>query len=160
MFGSVALFALLIQIFTGLLLALNYGATPSEAHASVRFIMTELTGGSMIRGLHHWGASAMIIVVAVHMLQTFLWGAYKKPREATWMIGCVLLLLTMAFGLTGYLLPWGQPRVLGHGGNDADRGDWLQAQGRMCSVYWGRMRIASASLRSRVFIRRTLCCCR
>jgi ubiquinol-cytochrome c reductase cytochrome b subunit len=105
-FGSVALFAFLIQLVTGLLLALNYGATPSEAHASLRYIMTQVTGGAIIRGLHHWGASAMIIVVGLHMIQTFLWGAYKKPREATWMAGSILLLLTMAFGLSGYLLPW------------------------------------------------------
>src|SRR5262249_49512024 len=105
-FGSVALFAFLIQIVTGLLLALNYGATPGEAHASIRYIMLELTGGPMIRGLHHWGSSAMIVVVVLHMAQTFLWSAYKKPREATWILGCVLLLLTLAFGLTGYLLPW------------------------------------------------------
>lgn len=105
-FGSVALFAFLIQVATGLLLALNYGGTPSEAHSSLRYIMTELTGGAMIRGLHHWGSSAMIIVVALHMAQVFLWGAYKKPREATWILGVVLLLLTLGFGLTGYLLPW------------------------------------------------------
>ncbi len=105
-FGSVALFAFLIQAATGFLLALNYGATPSEAHSSIRYIMTELTGGSMIRGLHHWGASAMIIVVVLHMIQTFIWGAYKRPREATWIVGCTLLLMVMAFGLTGYLLPW------------------------------------------------------
>jgi ubiquinol-cytochrome c reductase cytochrome b subunit len=105
-FGSVALFAFLIQAATGFLLALNYGATPSEAHSSIRYIMTELTGGPIIRGLHHWGASAMIVVVVLHMLQTFIWGAYKRPREATWIVGCTLLLMVMAFGLTGYLLPW------------------------------------------------------
>lgn len=105
-FGSVALFAFLIQAATGVLLALNYGPTPSEAHASVRYIMTQLTGGAMIRGLHHWGASAMIVVVVLHMIQVFLWGAYKKPREATWIVGVLLLLMTLAFGLTGYLLPW------------------------------------------------------
>ncbi|MEO8098043.1 MAG: cytochrome b N-terminal domain-containing protein [Acidobacteriota bacterium] len=105
-FGSVALFALLIQAATGFLLALNYGATPGEAHASIRYIMTELTGGSIIRGLHHWGASCMIVVVVLHMIQTFVWGAYKRPREATWIVGCALLLMVMAFGLTGYLLPW------------------------------------------------------
>ncbi len=105
-FGSVALFAFLIQAATGFLLALNYGATPSEAHSSVRYIMTELTGGAMIRGLHHWGASAMIVVVVLHMLQVFVWGAYKKPREATWIVGCLLLTMVLAFGLTGYLLPW------------------------------------------------------
>lgn len=105
-FGSVALFSFLIQVFTGILLALNYAPTPGEAWSSVRYIMTELTGGPLIRGLHHWGASIMIVVVVLHMVQAFLWGAYKKPREATWMLGVVLLLLTLAYGLTGYLLPW------------------------------------------------------
>ena len=59
-----------------------------------------------MRGLHHWGASMIIVIVVLHMVQVFLWGAYKKPREATWMVGVVLLLLTLAYGLTGYLLPW------------------------------------------------------
>ena len=104
--GSVALFAFLTQVFTGTLLALNYAPTPGEAYNSLRYIVTELTAGQLIRGLHHWGASLMIVVVVLHMAQVFLWGAYKKPREATWMVGGVLLLLTLAYGLTGYLLPW------------------------------------------------------
>jgi ubiquinol-cytochrome c reductase cytochrome b subunit len=105
-FGSVALFCFLVQVFTGILLAMNYAPTPGEAYNSVRYIATELTGGRMIRGLHHWGASMMIIVVVLHMVQTLLWGAYKRPREATWIVGVFLLLLTFAYGLTGYLLPW------------------------------------------------------
>jgi ubiquinol-cytochrome c reductase cytochrome b subunit len=105
-FGSVAMFLFLVQAFTGILLGLNYGASPSEAHQSLRYIMNELTGGSLIRGLHHWGASAMVIVVVLHMIQVFVWGAYKKPREATWLAGVILLLFTLAFALTGYLLPW------------------------------------------------------
>ncbi|MBI1790265.1 MAG: cytochrome b N-terminal domain-containing protein [Acidobacteria bacterium] len=105
-FGSVALFLFLIQAFTGILLAFNYAPTPGEAYNSLRYIVTEVTGGRLIRGLHHWGASMMIVVVVLHMLQVFLWGAYKKPRETTWMAGVVLLLLTLAYGLTGYLLPW------------------------------------------------------
>jgi len=104
--GSVAMFCFMVQAVTGILLALNYAATPPDAHASLRFILTELTSGRLIRGLHHWGASMMIVVVGMHLLQVFLWGSYKKPREATWMLGCVLLLLTLGFGLTGYLLPW------------------------------------------------------
>src|SRR6476619_2025731 len=105
-FGSVALFCFLVQVFTGILLAMNYAPTPGEAYNSVKYIATELTGGRMIRGLHHWGASMMIVVVVLHMCQVFLYGSYKKPREATWMLGVVLLLLTLAYGLTGYLLPW------------------------------------------------------
>ncbi len=104
--GSVALFAFLTQFFTGILLAFNYAPTPGDAYDSLRYIVTQLTGGALIRGLHHWGASLMIIVVVLHMTQVFLWGAYKKPREATWLVGCVLLLVTLAYGLTGYLLPW------------------------------------------------------
>src|SRR6476620_8817403 len=104
--GSVAVFMFLVQAFTGALLAFNYAPTPGEAYNSLRYILTELTGGRLIRGLHHWGASMMIVVVVLHMVQVFLWGAYKKPREATWMIGVVLLLLTLGYGLTGYLLPW------------------------------------------------------
>jgi ubiquinol-cytochrome c reductase cytochrome b subunit len=105
-FGSIAVFAFMVQVFTGILLSFNYAPTPGEAWNSVRYIMTELTGGAMIRGLHHWGASMMIVVVVLHMVQVFLWGAYKRPREGTWIVGVFLLLLTMAYGLTGYLLPW------------------------------------------------------
>src|SRR5436190_10813732 len=105
-FGSVAMFLFLTQVFTGILLAFNYAPTPGEAYNSVKYIMTELTGGRMIRGLHHWGASMIIVVVVLHMVQVFLYGAYKKPREATWIAGVFLLLLTFAYGLTGYLLPW------------------------------------------------------
>jgi len=105
-FGSVALFLILIQFFTGMILAFNYAPTPGDAYNSLRYILTELTGGRLMRGLHHWGASMMIVVVVLHMVQVFLYGAYKKPREATWMVGVVLLLVTLAYGLTGYLLPW------------------------------------------------------
>src|SRR3954454_12917161 len=105
-FGSIALFLFMTQAFTGILLAFNYAPTPGEAYNSLKYIITELTGGRMIRGLHHWGASMIIVVVVLHMCQVFLYGAYKKPREATWMVGVVLLLLTLAYGLTGYLLPW------------------------------------------------------
>ena len=105
-FGSVAVFLFLTQAFTGALLAFNYAPTPGDAYNSLRYILTELTGGRLIRGLHHWGASMMIVVVVLHMVQVFLYGAYKKPREATWIVGVVLLLVTLAYGLTGYLLPW------------------------------------------------------
>src|SRR5579862_6089220 len=105
-FGSVAVFLFLVQALTGALLAFNYAATPGDAYNSLRYILTEVTAGRLIRGLHHWGASMMIVVVVLHMVQVFLYGSYKKPREATWIVGVVLLLLTLAYGLTGYLLPW------------------------------------------------------
>src|ERR1700720_4230641 len=105
-FGSVAIFLFLVQSFTGVLLAFNYAPLPGDSYNSLRYILTELTAGRLIRGLHHWGASMMIVVVVMHMLQVFLYGSYKRPREATWMAGVGLLLLTLAYGLTGYLLPW------------------------------------------------------
>jgi len=105
-FGSVAVFLFLTQAFTGAMLAFNYAPTPGDAYNSLRYIITEVTAGRLMRGLHHWGASMMIVVVVLHMIQVFLYGAYKKPRETTWMLGVVLLLLTLAYGLTGYLLPW------------------------------------------------------
>jgi quinol-cytochrome oxidoreductase complex cytochrome b subunit len=105
-FGSVAVFLFLVQGFTGILLAFNYAPTPGDAYNSLQYIVREVTCGRLIRGLHHWGASMMVVLVFVHMAQVFLYGAYKKPREATWMVGVVLLLVTQAFALTGYLLPW------------------------------------------------------
>jgi len=105
-FGSVALFLMLIQFFTGAMLAFNYAPTPGDAYSSLRYILTEVTAGRLMRGLHHWGASMLIVIVVLHMVQVFLWGAYKKPREGTWIVGVILLLLTLAYGLTGYLLPW------------------------------------------------------
>ncbi len=104
--GSVALFLFMVQAFTGIMLAFNYAPTPGEAYDSLRYILTALTAGPLMRGLHHWGASMIVVVVILHMVQAFLYGAYKKPRETTWMVGVVLLLVTLAYGLTGYLLPW------------------------------------------------------
>src|SRR3984885_11306254 len=104
--GSMAVFFFVIQVFTGAMLAFNYAPTPGEAYNSVKYIMTELTAGPLMRGLHHWGTSMMLIIVVLHMIQVFIYGAYKKPREATWMVGVVLLLITLVFGLSGYLLPW------------------------------------------------------
>jgi len=105
-FGSVALFLFFVQAFTGVLLAFNYAPQPGDAYHSLQYIVNQITGGRLIRGLHHWGSSLMVIVVGLHMIQVALWGAYKKPREATWILGVLLLLLVLAFGLTGYLLPW------------------------------------------------------
>jgi ubiquinol-cytochrome c reductase cytochrome b subunit len=105
-FGSVAMFLFMVQAFTGIMLSFNYAPTPGDSYDSLRYILTALTAGPLMRGLHHWGATLIVIIVGVHMIQVFLWGAYKKPREATWMVGVVLLLITLAFGLTGYLLPW------------------------------------------------------
>ena len=117
--GSTAVFFFVIQVFTGGLLAFNFAPTPGDSYNSVKYIMTELTGGKLIRGLHHWGASMMLIIVVLHMTQVFLYGAYKKPREATWMVGVVLLLITLVFRADRLSVALGQSRVLGHRGHHA-----------------------------------------
>lgn len=105
-FGSVLLFLFLIQTLTGILLSLNYAPTAAEAYTSLTYIVREVAGGRVMHGLHHWGASLIIVVVFIHMAQVFLFGAFRRPREVTWLVGAALLLLTLAFALTGYLLPW------------------------------------------------------
>jgi quinol-cytochrome oxidoreductase complex cytochrome b subunit len=106
--GSATLFIATLQIVTGILLTIYYVPTPDHAYDSVIYITTQLPAGWFIRGLHHWGASAMIILAALHMLRVFFYGAYKYPREVTWLTGVVLLLVVVGFGFTGYLLPWDQ----------------------------------------------------
>jgi ubiquinol-cytochrome c reductase cytochrome b subunit len=106
--GSVLLFLLILQATTGALLAFYYSPSASDAWASVAYVEDEVSLGWFIRGLHHHGASAMVIAAGLHMLQVAVWGAYKKPREVTWWVGVLLLGLILAFALTGYLLPWDQ----------------------------------------------------
>jgi len=104
--GSATLFVFILQAVTGMFLAMYYSPSPDHAYDSIQFIMNEVMFGRVIRGLHHWGASAMVCLVTAHMLRVFIMGAYKYPREMTWVAGVVLLLLTLGFGFTGYLLPW------------------------------------------------------
>jgi len=104
--GSVSLFLFLLQGVTGVFLAMYYSPTPDHAYDSIRYIMDEVAFGSLVRGLHHWGASLMVITVVLHMVRTFVMAAYKYPRELTWQVGVLLLIVVLAFGFTGYLLPW------------------------------------------------------
>lgn len=106
--GSATLFMAVNQIVTGILLTIYYVPTPDHAYDSVQYITTQVPAGWLIRGLHHWGASAMVVLTALHMLRVLLHGAYKYPREVTWFTGVGLLLLVLGFGFTGYLLPWDQ----------------------------------------------------
>ena len=106
--GSAALVALLVQFATGFALALAYAPTPDHAWESVKAIQTRLPAGALVRGLHHWGASAIVVFAVLHLARTFLFGAYRRPREMNWLVGLALLLLVLGFGFTGYLLPWDQ----------------------------------------------------
>jgi ubiquinol-cytochrome c reductase cytochrome b subunit/menaquinol-cytochrome c reductase cytochrome b subunit len=107
--GSATLFAFLSQAVTGVFLAMYYRPDATGgAYESVRYITSEVFAGQLVQGMHLWGASVMVVLVFVHMGRTFLYGAYKYPRELTWVIGVVLLILTMVMALTGYLLPFDQ----------------------------------------------------
>lgn len=106
--GSASLFVAINQAITGILLTIYYVPTPDHAYDSVQYITTQVPLGWLIRGLHHWGASLMVILVVLHMLRIIFYGAYKYPREVTWFTGVGLLLIVIGFGFTGYLLPWDQ----------------------------------------------------
>ncbi len=105
-FGFGTLFLFILQAVTGIFLAMYYSPSPDHAYDSILYIMYQVPFGPVVRGIHHWGASAMVVLVGVHMAAVFALGAYKYPRELTWMVGVILLLLTVGFGFTGYLLPW------------------------------------------------------
>jgi quinol-cytochrome oxidoreductase complex cytochrome b subunit len=106
--GSATMFAFVVQALTGVFLAMYYTPSPVEAYASIVYLTNEVFLGEFVRGMHKWGASVMVILVFVHMARTFFFGAYKYPRELNWVIGVVLLILTMTMGFTGYLLPFDQ----------------------------------------------------
>jgi menaquinol-cytochrome c reductase cytochrome b subunit len=106
--GAAALTAFLSQTLTGVVLAMFYKPDPDKAYDSVVNITQEVTLGWLVRGMHKWGASVFIILLFFHMARTFLFGAYKYPRELNWIIGVLLLVLGMLEGFTGYLLPWDQ----------------------------------------------------
>jgi quinol-cytochrome oxidoreductase complex cytochrome b subunit len=106
--GGMTLFMFGIQGITGSLLALYYQPTPETAYESVLFITSNVNFGWLIRSIHSWGANLMIIACVLHLLRIYFQGTYKRPREVTWIVGVVLLSLTLGFGFTGYLLPWDQ----------------------------------------------------
>ena len=107
-FGSATLILFGVQVVTGLVLAMYYSPSATDAWASVAYIEREVALGSVVRGLHHHAAGAMVVMAVLHMLQVVLYGAYKAPREANWLTGLALFGLVLAFALTGYLLPWDQ----------------------------------------------------
>ena len=106
--GSASLFLFVMQAVTGIFLTMYYVPSPESAYDSIQYIMNDVAFGWLIRGIHHWGATLMVIFVFIHMLRTFIFAAYKFPRELTWLTGVVLLLATLGMGFTGYLLPWNQ----------------------------------------------------
>ena len=106
--GGLTAFAFVIQGITGIMLAFYYKPTPEAAYTSIIFIENEVYLGSTIRMIHHWSANFMIVLCIAHMLRVFIMGAFKPPRELNWVSGVLLFIVTLAFGFTGYLLPWDQ----------------------------------------------------
>src|SRR5229473_2900608 len=107
-FGSGLLFIFLSQVITGIFLALYYVPSADHAHTTVAYITKAVTAGSFLRSLHFYGASAMVVVLFLHLSQTYIYGAYKGRREILWLSGCALFGLVLAMAFTGYLLPWDQ----------------------------------------------------
>jgi menaquinol-cytochrome c reductase cytochrome b subunit len=106
--GSATLFAFTVQVVTGVFLAMYYTPSTTQAYSSITHLTNDVFLGEFVRGMHKWGASVMIILIFLHMARTFIFGAYKYPRELNWVIGVVLLILTLVMGFTGYLLPFDQ----------------------------------------------------
>ncbi|MEA4902232.1 MAG: cytochrome b N-terminal domain-containing protein [Desulfitobacterium sp.] len=107
-FGGVTFLLFLIQVITGILLAVYYKPTPELAYKSVLFIEQDVWMGAAIRSIHNVSANLMIITVVLHMLRVIFTGSYKPPRQLNWIIGVSLLIFVLAFAFTGYLLPWDQ----------------------------------------------------
>ena len=107
-FGSGLVFIFLSQIITGVFLALYYVPSADHAHTTVEYIIKEVSAGSFLRTLHAYGSSAMVLLLLLHITQTFLYGSYKGRREILWLSGCVLFVLVLGMAFTGYLLPWDQ----------------------------------------------------
>ena len=105
-FGGMTLFFFLVQVVTGILLMLYYRPGAGEAFESVEFIMATVPFGWLVRSIHSWSANLMIFFAFVHLATVFFMKAYRRPRELTWVTGCIVLFLAMGFGFSGYLLPW------------------------------------------------------
>ncbi|HEX9859801.1 MAG TPA: cytochrome b N-terminal domain-containing protein, partial [Nitrospirota bacterium] len=107
-FGGITFFLFIVLTFTGVVLSFYYVPAASEAYPSIRFIDEQLPTGWLMRSMHVWAASGMVAAVLLHMARVYVTGSYKAPREFNWVVGMVLFVITMAFGFSGYLLPWDQ----------------------------------------------------
>ena len=131
--GSATMFVFIIQVMTGIFLMFNYSPSPDHAWDSINYIMTNVTFGAFIRSMHFYAASAMVILVILHLVRVFFMAAYKYPRELTWVVGVGLLLLVLGSSFTGYLLPWDQRAywatnvASGIAGETPFIGHWVQA---------------------------------
>ena len=106
--GGICLYLLIVQVVTGIMLLIYYSPTEDQAYQSVKFIMTQVSFGWLVRSIHAWSSNLLIVALFVHLFSTLLMKAYRPPREFTWMTGILLLLTCLGLGFTGYLLPWNE----------------------------------------------------
>jgi len=106
--GGITLTCFIVQVATGFAMTFYYRPTVTEAFSSVEYIMTEVNFGWLIRSVHRWSASMMVLNMILHVCRVYLTGGFKKPRELTWVTGVALASVTVSFGVTGYSLPWDQ----------------------------------------------------
>ena len=107
-FGGICLFLFILQVLTGILLLLYYTPSVDSAHESINFIMSQVKFGWLMRSVHSWSANILVAAIFIHMFSSFFLKAYRSPRELTWITGFFLLLIFLAFGFSGYLLPWNE----------------------------------------------------
>lgn len=105
-FGGLTFFVVVIQVLSGMFLTMYYVPDIENAWKSVYYLQTQVAHGQIVRGMHHWGASVVIVMLLLHTLRVFFQGAYKKPRELNWMVGVLIFFVMLGLGFTGYLLPW------------------------------------------------------
>ncbi|MGR5912991.1 menaquinol-cytochrome c reductase cytochrome b subunit [Bacillus cereus] len=105
-FGGLTFFVTVIQILSGMFLTMYYVPDIKNAWESVYYLQNEVAYGQIVRGMHHWGASLVIVMMFLHTLRVFFQGAYKKPRELNWIVGVLIFFVMLGLGFTGYLLPW------------------------------------------------------
>ncbi len=107
-FGGITFLLYILLLVTGVTMLFYYTPTVDHAFTTVEFMTFDLAGGNLVRSVHHWAANIMIVTVFIHMVRVYVYGAYKKPREFNWVTGVLLFGIVVAFGFTGYLLPWDQ----------------------------------------------------
>lgn len=105
-FGGLTFFIVVIQVLSGMFLTMYYVPDIENAWRSVYYLQSQVAHGQIVRGMHHWGASVVVVMLLLHTMRVFFQGAYKKPRELNWMVGVLLFFVMLGLGFTGYLLPW------------------------------------------------------
>lgn len=105
-FGGLTFFIVVIQVLSGMFLTMYYVPDIENAWESVYYLQSQVAHGQIVRGMHHWGASVVIVMLLLHTMRVFFQGAYKKPRELNWMVGVLIFFIMLGLGFTGYLLPW------------------------------------------------------